>query len=183
MRSLSVFAPVLGAFVAQAPVMRYDLLRGLKRPLDGGAVFRGRRVLGDNKTWRGALVMLAGIVLAALLLSRWDAYWSWVPREVRDAGPLVFGLLVGLGAVLGELPNSFLKRRLAIAPGGRRRTPLGIALIVYDQGDFVPGIVIALAPLWVMPLDVAVVGFALVVAVHLAINVIGHAIGARETPI
>jgi hypothetical protein len=49
--------PVLGAPVAHAPVLKWDLLAGLARPLDGGACLRGRRIFGDNKTWRGAAVM------------------------------------------------------------------------------------------------------------------------------
>jgi hypothetical protein len=49
-RALWVFLPVLGAYLAHAPVLRFDLLPSLKCPLDGGATFRGRRLLGDNKS-------------------------------------------------------------------------------------------------------------------------------------
>src|SRR5262249_4430030 len=104
-----VFLPLAGAFLAHAPVLRFDWLPHLKQPLDGGATWRGRRLFGDNKTWRGALAMSAGVVLLALLLSRWDWYWRQLPGEVQAAGPLVLGLLCGLGAVLAELPGSFLK--------------------------------------------------------------------------
>ncbi|HEX8065036.1 MAG TPA: CDP-archaeol synthase [Thermoleophilaceae bacterium] len=183
MEELSIFLPVLGALVLHAPVLRYDLLPGLRRPIDGGATFRGRRVLGDNKTWRGALVMLCGVVLAALLLWQWDRYRSWLPGEVREAGPLALGLLAGLGTVVGELPNSFAKRQLGIEPGRRRRSPLGVAIALYDQADFVPGILAALAPIWLAPLDVALAGLAIVAAVHLVVNVVGYAIGARSAPI
>jgi hypothetical protein len=55
-----LFLPVLGAPLAHAPVLRYDLLPALKRPIDGGRTLGGRRILGDNKTWRGAAVMFAG---------------------------------------------------------------------------------------------------------------------------
>ena len=71
---LVVFLPVLGAYLAHAPVLRYDLLRSLKRPLDGGAKIRGRRVFGDNKTWRGAIVMFAGTFVAAVVLCRFGWY-------------------------------------------------------------------------------------------------------------
>ena len=76
------------AYLAHAPVLRYDLLRSLKRPLDGGATIRGRRVFGDNKTWRGAIVMFAGTVrrrgraLSLRLVSQRAA------REVADAAPI-----------------------------------------------------------------------------------------------
>jgi hypothetical protein len=46
---LWVIAPVLGGYLAHAPVLRFDLLHHLGRPIDGGATLRGRRLLGDNK--------------------------------------------------------------------------------------------------------------------------------------
>ena len=184
MEALLLFLPVLGAPLLHAPVLRYDLLRWLKRPLDGGATWRGRRLFGDNKTWRGALLMTLGPLLATLLLeAAWPAWWAELPAGARDAGPALLGLLVGLGVVLGELPNSFLKRRLDIAPGSQRRSAGGLALILLDQGDLVLGVWVALLPVYVMPVWVALLAFVVVSAVHFLINVIGYAIGARTAPI
>jgi CDP-diglyceride synthetase len=177
-RFLLVFVPVLGAPILHGPVLALDLLRPLKRPIDGG-----RNVLGDNKTWRGALLMTLGVVLAAALLSRWDGYWSELPHGVRDAGPWAFGALLGLGVVLGELPNSFLKRRLGVGPGRRRGGLAGAALVALDQGDLVLGAWLLLAPVWTMAVWQAAVAFAVVSAVHLVVNVVGYAVGARRSPI
>ena len=181
--SLLVFVLVLGSPLAHVLVLRYDLLRPLKRPLDGGRSFRGRRIFGDNKTWRGAILMAGGVVVLTLLLSLWPTYWDALPDELTDAGPLVVGALIGLAVVVGELPNSFMKRQLDIAPGTQRRSPAGIALILWDQADFVPVVVLFLAPVWLMPLSHAAVAFAVVALVHFAINVIGYAVGARTAPI
>ncbi len=180
---LLLFLPVLGAPLLHAPVLALDLLRALKRPLDGGRTFRGRRLLGDNKTWRGALVMVCGPLLAALALSLWPAWWDALPAEVRDAGPALVGLLVGLGVVLGELPNSFLKRQAGIAPGTQRRSPAGLALTVLDQVDFVPAVWLLLLPVWVMPLWQLGVALVVVGALHLVVNILGFAIGARTAPV
>jgi hypothetical protein len=169
---LLVFLPVLGAVVLHAPVLRFDLLKSLKRPIDGG-----RGWFGANKTWRGALVMFTGALLATAVV------WGLMPDELQDESWLLVGALIGLGTVAGELPNSYLKRNLGIAPGERRLTPGGVALIVYDQADFVPAIAIALLPVWVMPLDVLAVGFVAVATVHFGVNVVGYAIGARDKPI
>ena len=179
MSAIWVFLPVLGGALAHAPVLTFDLLKPLKRPLDGGATYRGRRVFGDNKTWRGAFVMTAGILAATLLLSLWDPWWSRLPRGIRDAGPLLYGLLLGVGVVLGELPNSFIKRQLGVAPGTQRN----LLLTIYDQADFVLVVWIVLLPLWTMAVWQAALVFAVVTAVHLVINVIGYAIGARSVPI
>jgi hypothetical protein len=169
---LLVFLPVLGAVVLHAPVLRFDLLKPLKRPIDGG-----RGWFGANKTWRGALMMFTGVLLAT------GVVWELMPDSLHEESWVVVGALIGAGTVLGELPNSYLKRRLGIAPGERRLTPGGIALIVYDQADFVPAIAICLLPVWTMPLDTLVIGFVAVAAVHLVVNVVGYAIGAREQPI
>ena len=47
---------------------------------------------------------------------------------------VALGLALGLGYSLFELPNSFVKRRLGIPPGGRSRRR-AIAQYVVDQGD------------------------------------------------
>jgi hypothetical protein len=161
---------VLGAVALHAPVLRFDLLKPLKRPIS-------ERHFGRNKTWRGALVMFTGVLFAT------GVVWDLMPDSIQDESWLVVGALIGLGTVAGELPNSFLKRRLGIAPGERRLTPGGIALIVYDQADFVPAIALALLPVWTMPLDTLVLGFVAVAAVHFGVNVVGYWIGAREQPI
>jgi CDP-2,3-bis-(O-geranylgeranyl)-sn-glycerol synthase len=183
MSALWVFVPVLGAPIVHAPVLTFDLLRGLKRPLDFGATIGGRRLFGDNKTWRGALFMTGGVVVAAALLSLWPWYWHKLPDGIQDAGPWVYGLLLGVSVVVGELPNSFLKRQLGIQPGAQRRDALGIAISIFDQADFVPVAWVLLLPLWTMSLGQAVIVFAVVAAVHMVINVIGFAIGARSSPL
>jgi CDP-diglyceride synthetase len=181
--ALWVFVPVLGAAILHAPVLTFDLFKGLKRPLDGGATIGGRRLFGDNKTWRGAIVMVLGVVLAAALLSLWPWYWHHLPDGIQDAGPWIYGLLLGLGLVVGELPNSFLKRRLGIEPGSQRRSLGGALLSLYDQADFVLAVWVLLLPIWTMSVGQAAVVFVVVTAVHLVINVVGYAVGARTAPI
>jgi len=183
MSALWVFVPVLGAAVMHAPVLTFDLFKPLKRPLDLGATFRARRLFGDNKTWRGALFMTSGVVVAAALLSLWPWYWHKLPDGIQDAGPWIYGVLLGLSVVVGELPNSFLKRQLGIQPGAQRRDALGIAISIFDQADFVLVAWLFLLPLWTMSVVQAVIVFAVVAAVHMVINVIGYAIGARSSPI
>jgi len=183
MSALWLFLAVLGAPLLHAPVLRWDLLPALKRPLDGGASLGGRRVLGDNKTWRGALCMTAGVVLATLVLWQWDWWREQLPTAVDASSPLLVGLLIGLGTVLGELPNSFLKRRLDIAPGAQRRGAGGVGLSLLDQGDLVLGIWVALLPVWVMPVWLAAVAFAAISVIHAGINVVGYAVGVRTAPV
>jgi hypothetical protein len=172
--------PVVGTPIAHGPVMATDSLRALKRPLDGGRTFRGRRLFGANKTWRGALIMSGGAVAAAHVLHRIGWYREKLPPELVEAGPWKHGAAVGLAVVVGELPNSFVKRQLDIAPGARRWTASGIAMVIFDQADFVPMTALALRPWHRMPLRDLAEGFAIVTAIHLGVNVVGYAIGARD---
>jgi CDP-diglyceride synthetase len=127
--------------------------------------------------------MFTGTLVAAVLLTRWPWFRDHLPGDVRDAPPVVYGALLGAGVVLGELPNSFLKRQLGIDPGSQRRGPLGLAITLLDQADFVLGAWVLLLPIWAMPPLEALLAFAVVASVHLVINVIGYAIGARTAPI
>ncbi len=107
-----IFLPALGAPLAHAPVLCWDLLPGLRRPIS-------RRLFGENKTWRGALVMTAGTVAATVILHRLPGYQRRLPQPVADTNPAVLGTVIGSACWLGELPNSFLKRRLGYAVGAR----------------------------------------------------------------
>jgi hypothetical protein len=176
-----VFLPVLGAPALHAPVLKYDLFKGLKKPIDGGRTLRGRRIFGDNKTWRGALFMTAGPALAAVALSRLPWYRRRLPPEIRAWPPALVGLLLGLGVFAGELPNSFLKRQLDIPPGEQRRDAAGIAISLADQADFAVTSLVLLRPIWRWSARDAAEVLAIVTAVHLPLNVVGYAIGARRS--
>jgi hypothetical protein len=164
-------------------VLTLDLAPALKWPLDAGLRLGGRRLFGEHKTLRGALAMETGALAATLLLARWPRWWRRLPPEVRAAGPLRLGLVLGAGTVLGELPNSFLKRRLGIAPGAHRRSAAGLALAVWDQADFVPVTWVLLRPIWRMPAREALASLGIVAAIHVPINLVGYAIGARTSPL
>lgn len=66
---------------------------------------------GANKTIRGFLFLP---VVNALVLSLLDIVFSLSVHE-----PILLGLALGIAYLLSELPNSYLKRRFGIAPGGQ----------------------------------------------------------------
>jgi CDP-2,3-bis-(O-geranylgeranyl)-sn-glycerol synthase len=173
-RARWLFLPVLGAPALHAPVLRFDLLRGLKRPIDGGLSWRGRRLLGENKTWRGALVMTAGPLVATVALHRFPWYRRRLPADID---PVALGAILGVSTVVGELPNSFLKRRLGVAPGAQRNA----VLTVLDQADFVLTAALLLRPVYRMSFRDTAEVFALVAAAHVPINIIGRVLGVRTS--
>ena len=119
-------------------------------------------------------MMSSGPLLATVVLCRMDWYRRRLPV---DAQPLLLGAILGFSTVVGELPNSFLKRQLDIAPGAQRNA----ALSVLDQADFVLTAWALLRPVYRMsPRETAEV-FAIVAAVHVPINVIGRVLGVRTS--
>ena len=89
-------------------------------PLDGGLTVRGRRLFGANKTLRGFIVMVPATTVTFPLVAfgfggvqpALIGLWPLTP-----IGYALLGAYAGLGFMLGELPNSFVKRQLGVAPG------------------------------------------------------------------
>lgn len=121
--------------------------RRFAQPLDGGLTLRGRRVFGANKTLRGFIVMVPATALAfailALLAGDPAALGLW-PLSI--AGYALAGTVAGLGFMAGELPNSFFKRQIGIAPGEAPRHPLAaLGTFALDRLDSGIGMLLALA--------------------------------------
>ena len=62
-RALFLTTPILIAGLAHVAVITLDLVPGLARPIDAGRRWRGRPLLGSNKTWRGFVVMPAATAI------------------------------------------------------------------------------------------------------------------------
>jgi hypothetical protein len=170
--------PVMAAGAVHIVVLRCNLLRRLKAPLDCGLSWRGRRLLGDNKTWRGALVMVGAAAPVMALQQHWR-----LPRlELFDYGRVsawLCGTLLGLGFVLGELPNSFLKRRCDIAPGQQAHGARYWLFLLLDQIDSVVGGLAALALVWQPPWRVVAAALLLCSLAHIAFNLVFVAVGLK----
>src|SRR5207244_415176 len=75
----------------------------------------------------------------------------------RTPAWIALGLALGVGYSLAELPNSFAKRRLRIAPGECARRRHGVQYVA-DQADSAVGGTFALAIfLWERPYALALV--------------------------
>jgi CDP-2,3-bis-(O-geranylgeranyl)-sn-glycerol synthase len=89
-------------------------------PLDGGRRFRGRPILGENKTLRG-FVMIPAAALAFAAVATIISFPQGAPPttlwQLTPVGYAALGTWAGFGFMVAELPNSFLKRQLGISPG------------------------------------------------------------------
>ena len=127
--------------------------------------------------------MTGGTVSAALALHSLPGYRKRLPAAVAEANPALVGALLGVASWTGELPNSFMKRRLGIPPGEQRRSPLGVAISVVDQADWVLAACLLMRPVWKINAREAAQAFVTVAAVHVPINLVGWALGARAAPL
>lgn len=133
--------------------LRSRFFRHLALPLDLGLTLFEKRILGDNKTVAGLLGM---IIFSAFSFSVCGPYFF--TKQISPLEPLydamifghwnihslniehwtVIGAVGGLIYMMGELPNSFLKRRFDISPGELPNSKIGRACcILIDQTDSV----------------------------------------------
>ena len=173
--------PLLSIVACAGIVLRADLLPTLKRPIDGNLTFRGRRLFGDHKTWRGAACALAGGLLGvAVQKYGFGARAGGLALLDYEGLSVVWlGGAFAAGAVLGELLNSFIKRQLGIPPGCSATGWKAPLFYVLDQVDVVPATWLLLL-LWIRPTPLQIASsFVLVFIVHQLVSVIGFKIGAR----
>lgn len=142
-------------------------------PIDFNKEFNNKPIFGKNKTFRGFIFGIGfSIIISELqfLLYSLDVfryisffnYQNW----------LLFGFLMGLGALTGDLVKSFFKRRIGIKPGDK--------FIPFDQIDFVVGALIFIMPIFDLTLGIFVVSLLLSFVLHILVNHIAFYLGVRN---
>jgi hypothetical protein len=184
LRALYLFVPLIVASMVSAVILRFDLAHRLAAPIDFGAKVGGRRLFGDGKTWRGVVTAVVGASLGVAIQRA--AAGTVVDRisvvDYRAVHPILFGTLLGLGATIGELPNSFVKRRLGIPRGKTARGPLSVLFWVWDQIDLLTLTWPMIA--WIVHPSGGLVlaSFVVALTVHPLAALIGFLLGARSSP-
>ncbi len=158
------------------------VLTGGKTPIDFGKKFiDGKRIFGDGKTWRG---LFGGACIAGLV-----SLIQWGIGKVTGIGPYLnvpfyfswfMGFCFGIFALIGDLIESFFKRRANI--------PRGAPLPLADQLDFLLAFYLfaflAFRGWFVenFPWDRILIGVILTPALHYAFNYLGYLMGKKEVP-
>lgn len=165
-----------------APVFanKIPVLNRFTTPLDFGAQYRGKRLLGKSKTWRG---LLFGLVIATVTLYlQVQAYesWQWVHTIAGDIDYsslpiLLLGPLFGLGALLGDAIESFFKRQ--------RGVPSGESWFPFDQLDYIIGGLLLSSIVVVLSFKDYLLCMLVWFCIHLIATYIGYVIGLRDAKI
>jgi CDP-2,3-bis-(O-geranylgeranyl)-sn-glycerol synthase len=142
------------------------VLAGGGPKMDFGKNFSdGKRIFGNNKTFRGfffgwgigiGVGLVEGVVFGFQNFS------------------VLFSLLIPLGALLGDLAGAFIKRRLDIAPGG--------LLPIVDQVDFVIGAIVFSIPLAMISWELAIVVLLITPPIHLSTNFLAYKMKLKNNP-
>ena len=180
---------VIGCFfvtgIFQTLFLKSKFSESFAQSVDFGLHLGSQRLFGENKTFRGFVIMLPMVTLCFTLFGLWytqsdssfkEGFWA-----LELLGWTKLGFFSALGYTLGELPNSFIKRRLGIPPGEQATQPLmGKLFFIVDQLD---SIVCALLVIgWIVPTNLTFwVACLLIGAIaHYGFNVVLYWLGIKK---
>jgi len=166
----AAIANVMPVFANKIPV-----LNRWTTPMDFGKSWRGKRILGNNKTWRG---FVTGVAAASLVAG--TQYFVLHPSafalDLNGLGAnMAVGALIGLGALTGDAVESFLKRQKGI-PSGQTWFP-------FDQIDYIVGGILFVYPVFHLSMKAIGTIFVFFFVLHLVFTYIGYLLGLRDQPI
>ena len=152
----------------------------LSHPIDGGKMWQGKRILGDNKTWRGLLfgVFIGVITLALQKYLFNNSLWLQdnLPNTVDyQTVTLWLGVLLGFGALAGDAIESFIKRQSGYNSGS--------SWFPFDQIDYIVGGLLASSLVVALTFSQVLIIIVIWFGMHLFWTYVGYLIGVREDPI
>src|SRR5262249_1391898 len=176
-----LFSPLLVGLALHGFCIKFNVLAFLCRPIDRGRKFRGKRIFGDNKTYRGIVVVGLGTSIGfgsqALFLHQIALIRSIELFDYAFTKAVALGLALGVAAMLSELPNSFIKRRFEIAPGSAAKGWKGLIFYIYDQIDFLVGAWPVLAIVVPVTVGRVMLSAGLLLVAHQLMSSVGYALG------
>ena len=177
--ALWFFAPA--GFANLAPILANNipLIKNLAQPVDFHRSFRGKRILGDHKTFRGfAAGTLMGLVVAVLQIVAYNNF-GFI-RDVADPinynQPIILllGATLGFGALFGDSVKSFFKRQVGVEPGK--------SWIPFDQIDFILGAMLFSRFFVSLHWQIYVLAVIVMALLHPVINILGWLLKLKDNP-
>jgi len=178
MYTLSCIWFILPAYVGNmAPVFAKKIFKEkFSTPIDFNIHFKKSPIAGKNKTYRGvfAAIFLSTAVVLIQKLSYGDPYVQSISLiDYSKINWLLWGNLMGFGAMLGDFIKSVIKRRIGKNPGESWK-PL-------DQIDFLAGALFLCSPLYLPPLNIIIGIFILLPSLKILLDHVGYHLKIHDT--
>lgn len=155
-----------------APVI-FKWIPLLDYPMDAKKKWRGKRILGDHKTWRGFCIgIIAAIATVALQQLFAETFEAIAPLDYRTVNVWALGFVLGFGAMAGDAVESFVKRRQNIAPGK--------PWVPWDQIDWIIGAVLFVLLAVRLPFSAALTAIILFGLLHPLVNFVGYKLKIKQ---
>jgi len=167
-----VYLILPGIFANLMPVLVMPYFKRLAIPVDLGKKVFGKRVFGDNKTYRG---FVFGVLISIIVvygqgyLYNYDLFINLSFIDYSNINLLLLGFLIGFGVLFGDLIESFFKRQLNIKPGE--------SFFPFDQLDCLVGGLVFVLFVYVPSWKIIVTLFVLVLVIHVLIKHILYYLG------
>ncbi len=173
-RVFLLLVPLIVGGILHMIAVKADVLSYFKMPIH-------QRWFGQNKTWRGFIVMPLATLPGVLLAQKLESFSELNAPLLVNQSSWILALALGIGYCLAELPNSFLKRRMGIREGQTSDSYKWL-FVILDQADSAFGCMVAYALL--IPISVTSVILTIVfgTAIHLLINISLYQVGIRKNP-
>jgi CDP-2,3-bis-(O-geranylgeranyl)-sn-glycerol synthase len=178
--SLWFLGPAGAGNVAPLIAAHLPWAKHLNAPIDGGRTLRGKRLMGDHKTWRGLVagLLFGGLAgaLQLLLASHFDL--RFIPAgapHYASAEAIWLGMLLGIGALIGDAAKSIIKRQVGVPPGKH--------WIPFDQIDYIIGALLISAPFTRLSAEDMLIALLVWLGIHLGMSYVGYLIKWKDDPI
>ena len=190
---VKMYITLLPAIIAGILVMvwcKTGLMKFAMKPIDMGKnFFDGKRIFGDNKTWKGFIGYLIFDTVSTVIWGQVchragidHLNYFYVNHDNTFLLNLMVGLLLGLGYALFELPNSFLKRRLDITPGKTISGGQKIFFVFLDQADSIFGCALVVWLFYDLGIGLYLLYVLVGALTHIIMNVLLYLCRLRKNP-
>lgn len=175
---LFLFFPAGMANAAPIVAAKIPFLKKWTTPLDHGTTFMGKRLFGENKTYRGLFAgLLASAIGVFMQINLYNSFSFLRDTSLLDyskVSSLLLILALGIGPLLGDAVESFIKRQVGIQPG--------VSWIPFDQIDYIIGTIVCTIPLFHVTLFQYLLLFGVGVIAHITANIIGYLLKLKSVP-
>jgi CDP-2,3-bis-(O-geranylgeranyl)-sn-glycerol synthase len=177
--ALWFFAPAAYANMMPLYASKISWLKKYDYPLDFNKTFRGKRIFGSHKTWRGLIFAFITTVpliwLQQYLYNHSDFFRDISYIDYESINVVWLSFLFTLGALGGDAIRSFFKRQSGIQSGG--------TWFPFDQIDYVIGGLIATSFVVHLTLAQYILVAVTYFLIHPIATSLGYLLKIRERPI